>query len=88
MLNEKDEPSRYHRETTFYPKRPLAAKLESTACGPAGEFTDRDHVCQHDLPTMEKSPLAPHSDSTGQTTCSEYDTFFSASYAIIAADDV
>lgn len=25
---------------TFYPKHPLAAKLESTACGPAGEFTD------------------------------------------------
>jgi hypothetical protein len=43
MFNEKDKPLRYHTEH-FYSKHPLAVKLESTACGPTGEFTDRGHV--------------------------------------------
>ena len=42
MFNGKDEPSRYHTERLSPKNLPLAAKLESTACGPAGEFADHD----------------------------------------------
>jgi hypothetical protein len=62
MFNGKDEPSRYHMERLL-PQTPLAAKLESTACGPAGEFADRDQCVKMISQHGEISSSSTFSDS-------------------------
>jgi hypothetical protein len=86
MFNEKDEPLRLPYGTLFTQNTPLAAKLESTACGPAGEFTDRDHVCQHDL--LSHGEISTFSDFDRPNNVLRVRHFSTASYAIVAADDV